>query len=82
MGLYRKKTVAIEAIQHTGHNRQEVCDFRNQPIGDQYLGQQIVEYIFEDGDGTACVGDYIIKKADGKFRGCKGWAFEAEYEAV
>ena len=80
---YRKKPVVIEAIQWTGKEWNEVCDFINVPKngsgridGDEML----VDIKTLEGIMTARQGDYIIKGVKGEFYPCKPDIFELTYE--
>jgi len=87
---YKKKPVAIEALQWTGDNKDEIKEF----VGDKmYLRitdngngthTQTDELYIEtlEGDHKALVGDYIIKGVRGEFYPCKEDIFEETYKAV
>ena len=79
---YRKKPVVIEAVQYTGDNFKEICDFvgtiLNRPDSEQ--SHIIIETL--EGDHIASVGDFIIKGVHGEFYPCKPDIFEKTYELV
>lgn len=79
---YRKKPVEIEAIQWTGDNYKEICDFVGQipPYPDSERKDVIIETL--EGDMLASVNDFIIKGVQGEFYPCKPDIFEATYEKV
>lgn len=89
---YRKKPVAIEAIQWTGSNLEEIKAFVGQDlIYDIYdaawKAEQAPPYISIkiktlEGVMSASVGDYIIKGVDGEFYPCKPDIFEKMYDIV
>lgn len=61
MGRYRKLPVEIEAIQYTGKNYLEICDFADKILPS--LPSENADILIETLEGTmsAKVGDYIIK---------------------
>lgn len=89
---YKKKPVAIEAIQWTGFNLEEIKQF----VGDK-LDYGIIDTAWEvgkgrphvlmiiktlEGDHRCSEGDYIIKGVQGEFYPCKPDIFEETYEKV
>jgi hypothetical protein len=68
---YRKKPLVIEAIQWTGENLEEVCEF-----------VPAVELFMHDGSLIISRGDYIIKGIKGEYYPCSSDVFEMTYEAV
>lgn len=79
---YRKKPVEIEAVQYTGDNFKEVCEFVGKILNmtDSEQNYIIIETL--EGDMTASVGDFIIKGVHGEFYPCKPDIFEKTYELV
>lgn len=77
---YRKKPVAIEAIQYTGLNSAEIELFTGQPIGKE-IGKPILIKTLE-GEHIASLGDYIIKGVKGEFYPCKPDIFAETYSEV
>lgn len=76
---YRKKPVVIEAIQWTGGNITEVCNFL--PKSGWTLGKGInIETL--EGTMRADKGDYIIRGVNGEYYPCKPDIFEKTYEPV
>ena len=75
---YTKKPATIEAVQWTGHNHAEMCDF---------VDPDVLEIRPKDGlqlktlEGVlhASVRDYIIKGVHGEFYPCKPDIFEETY---
>ncbi len=96
MNRYRKKPVVIEAVQFTGVNHVEVCDFLGGQKGAEhqhYNDEGGVEYEFDAENGTVGIftlegemqarpGDWIIKGVKGEFYPCKPDIFDATYEPV
>lgn len=76
---YRKKPVAIEAIQFTGGNINEVSIFVGYADIDAQ-GNFVIDTL--EGAMRASVGDYIIKGVQGEFYPCKPDIFEQTYEGV
>lgn len=89
---YRKKPVAIEAIQWDGLNLEEIKAF----VGES-LKYDVIDTAWEVGKGAPHVnmkiytlegdmevskGDFIIKGVNGEFYPCKPDIFEKTYGAV
>lgn len=86
MARYRKKPVEIEAVQFTGDNTKECCQFVGSPnIGSCSPGERIEIYTSE-GPTRTNVGDFIIKEPfpskTRRFYPCKPDIFEHTYEIV
>ena len=89
--FYRKKPVVIQAIEWTGGNWNEVCEFLNVPEnghGDYKRNEfpdshsmQVVIHTLE-GDMKANIGDYIIKGVTGEFYPCKPEIFKNTYQEI
>lgn len=77
---YRKKPVVIDAIQWTGSNFKEVCDFISSRAMHVDNGSLIIETL--EGDMKASFGDYIIRGVKGEYYPCKPDIFEDTYERV
>lgn len=77
---YRKKPVAIEAVQYTGLNSAEIELFTGQHLGKE-TGKPIVIKTLE-GSHIASLGDYIIKGVKGEFYPCKPDIFAETYSEV
>lgn len=79
---YVKKPVVIEAIQYTGDNYLEICDFCDKILPS--LPKPNADIIIEtlEGNHNAIAGDYIIKGVKGEFYPCKPDIFEMTYEGV
>ena len=82
MSKYRKKPVVIEAIQWTGENLLEICNFTGRCGGELLKNGEIYIDTLE-GVHHASVGDFIIKGVNGEFYPCKpdifGKTYNAEY---
>jgi len=78
MGKYIKKPVAIEAIEWTGENIDEVMDFIDWRHGDYDKRYGLIIYTLE-GDHIASKGDFIIKGVAGEFYPCKPDIFRSTY---
>lgn len=76
---YRKRPVVIEAVQWTGVNLPEICDFADKCVGAKD-GELYIHTL--EGDHHALVGDYIIKGVHGEFYPCKPDIFWKTYEEV
>lgn len=88
MGKYRKKPVVIEAVQWTGENYTEICQFTGMTLGrtrvtySPYgISDQLIIPTLE-GEHRASIGDFIIKGVKGEFYPCKPDIFEATYESA
>lgn len=81
---YRKKPVVIEAIQYTGDNYKEVCDFVGKELRTPLIQYEPGELIIEtlEGNMIASVNDYIIKGIHGEFYPCKPDIFDKSYESI
>lgn len=80
---YRKKSVVIQAVQHTGGNH-PACGFMDDNGGNgAYYWKGCELYIRAlEGDHHVSEGDFIIKGVNGKFYPCKPDIFEKTYVAV
>lgn len=81
---YRKKPVVIEAIQYTGDNYNEVCEFVGKELRTPLIQYEPGELIIEtlEGNMIASVNDYIIKGIHGEFYPCKPDIFDKSYESI
>ena len=84
---YKKKIIAIEAVQFNGKNYSECYSFMNENNKYLYLviSQPRSKYILiknSDGNMIAQKGDYIIKGVNGEFYPCKPDIFDKTYEEV
>lgn len=78
---YRHKPTAIEAVQWTGDNLEELRAF----VPEQYRHNKIHQpmgIVTLGGVLTVSDGDYVIKGIKGEFYPCKPDIFEASYEKV
>lgn len=76
---YRKKPVVIEAVQWTGNNHAEMCEFIDPEAFEIIPNVGLVIHTLE-GDHHASPGDYIIRGVNGEFYPCKPDIFEKTYE--
>lgn len=77
---YRKKPVVVEAVQWTGENRAEMCEFIDPEAFEIIPRIGLVIHTLE-GDHHASPGDYIIKGVNGEFYPCKPDIFAKTYES-
>ena len=77
--VYRKKPVVVEAVQWTGENHAEMCEFIDSEAFDIIPRIELVIHTLE-GDHHASPGDYIIKGVNGEFYPCKPDIFAKTYE--
>jgi len=83
MAQYRKKPVAIEAMQLTEENKNQVFYWitcTKEPTCNTKGSAILIQTL--EGDMEASIGDYIIKGVLGEFYPCKPDIFEMTYEAV
>ena len=78
---YRKKPVVIEAVQWTGENHAEMCEFIDPEVFEIIPRVGLVIHTLE-GDHHASPGDYIIKGVNGEFYPCKPDIFAKTYESA
>ena len=78
---YRKKPVVVEAVQWTGENRAEMCEFIDPEVFEIIPRVGLVIHTLE-GDHHASLGDYIIKGVNGEFYPCKPDIFAKTYESA
>ena len=77
---YIKRPIAIEALQWTGDNIEEIMAFANKDIISFRGGSLYVKTL--EGDMLATIGSYVIKGVDGEFYPCREDIFEKTYEQV
>lgn len=77
---YRKKPVVVEAVQWTGENHAEMCEFIDPEAFEIIPRVGLVIHTLE-GDHHASPGDYIIKGVNGEFYPCKPDIFAETYES-
>ena len=86
---YRKRPIVIEAIQFTGKNWIDICEFvgeGNYKLPDRTLEEyreELFNYIYIvtlEGDMKANIGDYIIRGVKGEYYPCKPDIFKQTYE--
>jgi len=84
MAKYRKKPVAIEAVQlkHDGSNIGEIQDFVPEELID--FSPEKNQYFIRtlEGDHFITLGDYIIRGVNGEFYPRKPDIFEKTYDEV
>ncbi len=78
---YRKKPVMIEAVQWTGENHAEMCEFIDPEAFEIIPRVGLVIHTLE-GDHYASPGAYIIKGINGEFYPCKPDIFAKTYESA
>ena len=78
---YRKKPVVVEAVQWTGENHAEMCEFIDPEVFEIIPREGLVIHTLE-GDHHASPGDYIIKGVNGEFYPCKPDIFAKTYESA
>lgn len=78
---YRKRPVVVEAVQWTGNNHAEMCEFIDSEVFEIIPRVGLVIRTLE-GDHHASPGDYIIKGVNGEFYPCKPDIFAKTYEAA
>lgn len=77
---YRKKPVVVEAVQWTGENHAEMCEFIDPEAFEIIPRIGLVIHTLE-GDHHASPGDYIIKGVNREFYPCKPDIFAKTYES-
>ena len=88
--IYRKKPVAIEAIQYTGDNGLEIKEWSDgaayeSPVLEPSCANPTGAYVQVktlEGTMTGIVGDYIIRGVKGEYYPCKPDIFDKTYEKV
>ena len=78
---YKKKPVTVEAVQWTGENHAEMCEFIDPEVFEIIPREGLVIHTLE-GDHHASPGDYIIKGVNGEFYPCKPDIFAKTYESA
>jgi len=81
MKKYRKKPVAIEAVQYNGKNIEDIEKFMNRKV-ERYINSDSIFIFTLEGTMEASVGDYVIKGVNGEFYPCKPDIFKKTYEEV
>ena len=80
---YVKRPVKIQALQFTGNNYDEVCDFIGETLDTLVNSQNNIVSIFIytlEGRKIANIGDYVIKDVEGGVSFCKPNIFNMTYE--
>ena len=80
MGIYRKRPVAIEAIQWNGKNYHEIKLLGEREVSMETNERLIIHTL--EGDHAASLNDYIIKGVKGELYPCKPDIFELTYEEM
>jgi hypothetical protein len=82
MPLYRYKPLIVEAIQFTGHNTVEIAGLLGWSYsGDgDYSDSVVIET--EDGDQSANIGDWVIRKPNGDGSTCRDEDFRTTFDPV
>jgi len=81
MAKYRKKPVVIDAVEWTGDNINEICDFMKWRHVSHDERDGLVIHTLE-GNHNANIGDMIIKGVHGEFYPCKPDIFKLTYDEV
>ena len=76
---YKKKPVVVEAVQWTGENHAEMCEFIDPEVFEIKPKEGLIIHTLE-GEHHASPGDYIIKGVNGEFYPCKPDIFAKTYE--
>ncbi|BAF56021.1 hypothetical protein [Corynebacterium glutamicum] len=81
---YRKKPVAIEAVQLNAHNVREVAKWCNADLGYMFGSTEpdALDIHTLEGMMAAHVGDYIIRGVQGEFYPCRSDIFKETYEVA
>lgn len=89
---FRKKPVAIEAVQWSGGNLKEIIAFAgwHESASTRWTWEEYEQVVAKEGlkiftlEGAlmASVGDWIIRGVHGEFYPCKPDIFEMTYEPV
>jgi hypothetical protein len=77
---FRKKPVEIEAIQWTGENLLEICNFMGKMHIETKNNCLVIKTL--EGNHYARKGDWIVKGVKGEFYPVKPDIFEMTYEKV
>jgi hypothetical protein len=78
---FRKKPIVIEAIQWTGDNYYEICEFCDTLLNARFETVQLIIPTLE-GDHIADKNDWIIKGINNEFYPCKPDIFAKTYDEV
>ena len=76
----RKKPVVVEAVQWTGENHAEMCEFIDPEVCEIIPRVGLVIHNLE-GDHHASPGDYTINGVNWEFSPCKPDIFAKTYES-
>jgi len=76
---YVKKPVAVQAVEWTGENINEIMHFTGWLNASCHQGYGLIIHTLE-GNLHASVGDFIIKGVQGEFYPCKPDIFALTYE--
>lgn len=76
---YKKRPIAIEAIQFTGYNYQEIQEFAGEQCKLDKVNAQFYIHTLE-GDMLISPTDYVIKGVKGEFYPCRADIFLETYE--
>lgn len=81
MPKYRKRPIAVEVVQWTGDNFDEITEFASGRIERRPNSTKLFIPTLE-GTMRAKVGDWIIRGVQGEFYACDAAIFEETYEPV
>lgn len=80
VAIFRKKPVAVEALQYTHENAHLFAQWMGmQPL---FTAEDTMNILTLEGTMAASYGDWIIKGVHGEFYPCKPDIFELTYEYV
>lgn len=83
MTVFRKKSVAIEAVQYNGRNTADIHEFCGSVVLEPVIPNgtmPFLEIVTLEGNMKAIPSDWIIKGVNGEFYPCKPDVFEKTYE--
>ena len=80
--VYRKKPIAVEAIELIAENVDEIVDLGGVQVLTGRNGRLKARVETLEGDMKCYEGDYIIKGVDGELYPCKRSIFQKTYELV
>lgn len=75
---YIKKPLAIQAVQWTGDNTDEIIEFGGIQMSDSCKSYWVIHTL--EGHMEISIGDYVIRGTSGEYYPCKPDIFERIYE--
>jgi hypothetical protein len=82
MPMFRKKPVAVEAVQFGGYLTSEIAEFIEGEDYDFDPSEHVIRLHTLEGVMTVSLLDWIIKGVQGEFYPCKPGIFARTYEPV